>query len=350
MTDAKSLPEARTVRRASASRGPTTTVFVAGSLPIAYAALPVETPSPRRWPGREPPETPMGAEGRPLLVDDPPFLSGETLASKEVPVVAAAQEARLLALGPARHGQARTLGLVPGLGLRLVAEREPDPLEVLRVEPGEHVRLILLRIAGAREQEPPAVLDDPCVVARRQPRCASAAREGEQLAEPEASIAARARVRRLASCVAVHEVLDDRAPELLARVERDVRDPEPVARLSRRDHGFWRAAGALRRGRLGIDPEPKRHPDRRRTGSQERDCAVHPSAHRDGRAFPNRARTEDRADRVRERVHDESLPGDRRGLEQGQADERLLQPLGVSVDDAIAVDDQAYARPFVSTR
>ena len=51
ITDAKSLPETHTVRRASASSVPTTTVFVAGSLPIAYAGLPVETPSPRRWPG-----------------------------------------------------------------------------------------------------------------------------------------------------------------------------------------------------------------------------------------------------------------------------------------------------------
>jgi len=95
-----------------------------------------------------------------------PVLSGETLASKEVPVVAAAQEARLLALGPARHGQARTLGLVPGLGLRLVAEREPDPLEVLRVEAAvEDVGRLGVVTVGIDDPKAGVHGQDPSVVA-----------------------------------------------------------------------------------------------------------------------------------------------------------------------------------------
>jgi hypothetical protein len=49
----RSIPElgVATSRRASDARGPTTTVFVRGSLPRAKAGCPVETPRPRRWPG-----------------------------------------------------------------------------------------------------------------------------------------------------------------------------------------------------------------------------------------------------------------------------------------------------------
>ena len=47
--------------------------------------------------------------------------------------------------------------------------------QVTRVEPREHVALILGRVGRAREQQPAAVLDDPRVVAGREPRGADTA-------------------------------------------------------------------------------------------------------------------------------------------------------------------------------
>ena len=92
-------------------------------------------------------------------------------------------------------------------------------------------------------------------------------RKREQLAEAEAPVAADARVRRLAAGVSVDERLDDRAPELLAQIERDVWDAEPMARLASRDHRRRRTAGALRVGALRIEPEPERHADGAGSGS-----------------------------------------------------------------------------------
>ena len=139
--------------------------------------------------------------------------------------------------------------------------------------------------AAAREQEPAVTLDDPGVVAGREAGGADPPREGEQLGEPEAAVAADARVRRLAPRVAAHERADDGAPEPLAEVEREVRDPEPVAGLARRDDRRGRAAGSIGVRPARVDPEAQRDPDRLvagLAGAEERDCAVDPAAHRDG--------------------------------------------------------------------
>ena len=192
------------------------------------------------------------------------------------------------------------------------------------------------------------MLDDPRVVAGRQPRRTSAAREREQLREPKAPVAARARIRRLSAGIGVDERLHDRGAERFAGVERHVRETEPVTRLARRDHGLRRAAGTLRRGRFGIDPEPERDPDRRGAGPQQSHRAVHAAAHRDGDPLGIRLGAEDRPDRVRERVDDESLAGDRGRFEQRQADERGFQPVRVRVDDPVAVEDEANDRPVAT--
>src|SRR5262249_20152223 len=153
----------------------------------------------------------------------------QSVAPEEVAIVAAAQEARLLALGPARHGQAGALGLGAGLLLRLLSEREPDPPEGTRIEPREHVRLVLLRVDRASEERAAPVLNDARVMTCRQPRGACPAGERQQLCEPEAPVAARAWVRRLAASVRVDERLHDRGAERLASIERHVWKAEPVA-------------------------------------------------------------------------------------------------------------------------
>src|SRR3954449_7828229 len=100
------------------------------------------------------------------------------------------------------------------------------------------------------------MLHDPRVVTRGEPRSTGTACETEQLAEPEASVAARAGIRRFAARIRVDERLDDCAPERFAGVDRHVREAEAVARLAGRDHGFGRATRALRCRRFRVDPEP----------------------------------------------------------------------------------------------
>ncbi len=197
---------------------------------------------------------------------------------------------------------------------------------------------------------PPAVLGDARVVAGREPVAAGARREREQLGEAEAAVAADARVRRLAARVAADERRDDGAAELLAQVERDVRQPEPVAGLARGDHGVGRAARALRVGPLGIEPEAQRDADRVRHRAQQRDGAVDAAAHRDRRAAGTRLGAEHRPERGRERVDRERLAADGRSLEQRQSDEPAVEPFRVRRDDPVAVDGELHRGPVAVAR
>ena len=185
-------------------------------------------------------------------------------------------------------------------------------------------------------------------MAGREALGAGAPREGEQLGEAEAAVAARARVRRLAARVAADEGRDDRAAELLAQVERHVRHAEPVARLACRDHALGRAARALGVGPGRVEPEPQRHADRVRQRAQQRDGAVDAAAHRDGDASGRRLGAEDRPERVCERVDGERLAADRRRLEQRQSREVAVEPRRVRLDDPVAVDAQADGGPLAA--
>src|SRR5439155_2332943 len=154
-----------------------------------------------------------------------------------------------------RDGEARTLGLRTRLVLRLVAEREDDLLEVPRVEARKHVRLVLVRVRRARQQAPSAILDDARVVTGGEPVRTRPPRELEQPPEAERPVAANAGIRRLAARIRMHERIDDRLTELVAKVERHVRHPERVTGLACGDDGLGRATGALRVGPFGIEPE-----------------------------------------------------------------------------------------------
>ena len=180
------------------------------------------------------------------------------------------------------------------------------------IETGEHVRLVLVRIGAAGQELAPAVLDDPRVVAGCEPRRSGAASEREQLREAEAPVAARTGIRRLAPRVPLDERTHDCQPEGFTRVERDVRDAACVTSLARSDHRLGRAAGALRRGGLGVDPEPEGDADRCRAGPEERDRAVDAAAHRHRDPVGVRLGPEDRPDRVGQRVDGEALAARRR--------------------------------------
>src|SRR4051794_13770196 len=223
----------------------------------------------------------MAAELSALLAHDRALAGLEPMTLEERAIVVSGEEARLLTFLSPRDGEAVALRLGAGLGLRLLAEGEDDAFELRRIKPREHVRLILVRIGRAREQPLTAMLDDARVVPGREHVGARMAGEREQPAEAESAVAAHARIRRLAALVAAHERIDDGATEVLAQVERDVRDAERVARLAGRDHRFGRAARPLGVWPVGIEPEAERHPDRVGKRAQEGDGAVDSAAHRD---------------------------------------------------------------------
>src|SRR5262249_35412674 len=150
------------------------------------------------------------------LVEDRAVGVPEPVAPEEGSVVTAGKEARFLALGARRHGEAGTSSLGSSLVLRLFAEREYDPVEERGIQPTEHVRLVLAGIGRASEQTPAAAIGDGCIVGRGEPGRSGALGERQQLGEAEAPVAANAGVRRLAAPVAAHERLDHGAAKLLA--------------------------------------------------------------------------------------------------------------------------------------
>ncbi len=154
---------------------------------------------PASLPGGEAPEAVVCSDLASGLVDDRALLRHEPVAAEERAVVVPGEEARLLALRLACRGEAGALGLRTRLVLRLRAEREPQPVEETRVEPREHVALVLARVRAAGEQEVSAVPHDPRVVAGGKAPGARALGEVEQLGEAKRAVARGAGVRRLAA-------------------------------------------------------------------------------------------------------------------------------------------------------
>ena len=187
----------------------------------------------------------MPAELVTLFVDDRALRAVEPTPFEERAIVVACEEAGLLALAALGDIESGSGRLGARLGLRQLAQRELDPLELLGVQLREHVRLVLVRVCRAREQPPAVALEDSCVVARPELVRARLGREREELVEAEAAVAAPARVRRLAAGIPLDERLHNGAAELLAEIERHVWKSEPVTGLAGCDHGFRRAAGTL---------------------------------------------------------------------------------------------------------
>src|SRR4029450_5936440 len=103
---------------------------------------------------RAPPEAFVPGDLPPVRVEDGPLPAFEPVAREEASVVVSGEEARLLALGPGGRREARGARLGAGLLLPLLAQREPEPRQMARVEGREHVRLVLGRIRGAGGRGP----------------------------------------------------------------------------------------------------------------------------------------------------------------------------------------------------
>jgi hypothetical protein len=86
-----------------------------------------------------------------VFVDERTLLRLEPATLEERAIIVTCEEARFLALSAARSFEARAPGLGTRLCLGLRAKRERDPVELRRIETGQHVRLVLFRVESARE-------------------------------------------------------------------------------------------------------------------------------------------------------------------------------------------------------
>ncbi len=200
--------------------------------------------------------------------------------------------------------------------------------------------------APRADEERSVSVDDARVVPGPECLGARALREGEKRVEAEDAVATRAGVRSRAGRVAGRERIDDGLAELLTEIERDVRQRERVTRRPRGGHGLGRAARSLGGRPLRVLPEAKRHAHGVRLRAQERDRAVHASAHRDRDPTGRGLGGEHLAERCGERLHGERFAAGRGSLEQRQPGERPLEPVAVRLDDAVAFDREPDRAPL----
>ena len=200
-------------------------------------------------------------------------------------MVAAADEAHVLALGAARRLQPGPPGLGARLHLGLLAQRKPAPREDLARDGRQHVRLVLGRIRAPGDQGDPVAAAHARVVPGGDARRPDPVGERREGGEPERAVAAHARVGRAPGLESGHELLDHLVVEAGAQVEADVRHAHGVAGVPRGPHRPGRAAGALAVGRARVDPQPQGDPDRLEPGLdrlEQRDRRVHAAGHRHG--------------------------------------------------------------------
>ena len=156
-------------------------------------------PDPATLAGRVAPDAVVAAELDAVLVDDRAGPAGETLPLEERAVVVAGEEARLLALRRARA----TASPAAAASSRVARFPWPPSGNATRSSSaGSTVASMydwsLAGSLAARDQPQPVPLDDPRVVPRPEHVGTGAPGEVDERVEPEAPVAAHARVRRQA--------------------------------------------------------------------------------------------------------------------------------------------------------
>ena len=199
--------------------------------------------------------------------------------SQERGLAGAGEEAQILRFGLRRHRQAGVGGQRADLRLGQLAEREPQARERGRGDRGQHVGLVLGRVGGSAQQP---VGRRARVVAGGERRGAEAVGERDHRVEPDVAVAADARVRGHAGGVAGQERVHHPGAELLAQVEREVRQAHPVRDRAREADGVGRAARRL--GVVGrVGPQLERHGGRPLARPERGDGGVAAAAHGDER-------------------------------------------------------------------
>src|SRR6185437_1720573 len=118
-----------------------------------------------------------------------------TVAREERLAAGAGEEAQILGVPAARHREARPPRELADLRLAQLAERKAQARERVGRKAGEDVALVLGGVDGGAQQRRRAVTVDPRVVACRERARAEPRRELQHRVEPDAAVAADARVR-----------------------------------------------------------------------------------------------------------------------------------------------------------
>ena len=211
-------------------------------------------------------------------------LAQPAVAGQERRPPSARQEAEILRVGLGGHGQPGLGGERAHLRLGQLTEGKPHASQRGGCEGGEHVGLVLGRICGRAKK---SVTGRAGIVTRRKLGGPQAVGMLEHGVEPDAAVAAHARVRGLPQGVVGEPGLDHPSAELRAQVEGQVRHPHPVCDSARGPNG----GGAAARGFgvvLRVAPELEGDGDRfaaRACDQQRRDGGVDPSAHGDQSAI-----------------------------------------------------------------
>jgi hypothetical protein len=165
----------------------------------------------------------------------------------------------------------------------VLAEREAQPRQGVTAQRGQHVGLVL---GGVHREPQQAVGGAARVVAGRQRRRAEPVGEAEHRVEADVAVAAHAGVRRQPVGVPAQPGSDDPVAELVAQVEREMRQAELVREPPGTAHRSGRAAGGLPVV-VGVGPQLERHGYRTRVrlAEQRGDRAVDAAGHRDERAL-----------------------------------------------------------------
>ena len=179
----------------------------------------------------------MPADNVPVLVHDRTVFGPKTLPFEKASIVAAPEEASLLALGSTSCGEPCARGFGPRLLLRLRTERESHASERVGTERCEHVGLVFSSIGCPCDEQHLVTLDDARVVTRPESVGSRARCERQQLVEAECAVAANAGIRRLARLVPIRKRLHDHAAKLLPKIQRHVGQTKRVASTPRGRNG-----------------------------------------------------------------------------------------------------------------
>ncbi len=182
------------------------------------------------------------------------------MGAQELPLSLTGQEAEVLALGPAGHLQLRPGGDLAHLGLGQLGERKAQAGQGSGAQRREHVGLVLRVIGGAGQQRARAVVGDPRVMARDEPRRPQAVGQGDHRVDAQLAVAEDAGVGGAPLRVAAQERANHAGAELTLEVQRQMRDAERVGHPAGPEYRLGRAAAALPVGaHVGPELEGHRH-------------------------------------------------------------------------------------------
>ncbi len=247
----------------SASRGPTTTRRLSGIEPHHIERRARGDAEPAPLPDREMHDAPMGADDAAVEIDDiAGFDRIRPQPPDDVGVAPGRHEADVLAVVLVGDLEAEAARELAHLGLRSVAERKAQIVELVARGREQEIALVAIGVGGA-EQRPRSVGKTARgdIMAGGERRGAELARGLQKVAELDRAVALDAGHRRLAERVAVGEIVDHRFAEAVLVIQHVMRDADPLGDIAGIVDVLAGAAGALAMGGRAMIVELQRDAD-----------------------------------------------------------------------------------------